>query len=53
MTDVNVRARGGAGDRAAEGDEGNALETEVLDQSAAFGAIRMHGHIDALVMIEA
>src|SRR5450756_1631703 len=52
-TDMNMRSRGSSRHGLAEGEVGNVLLHQVLQQPAAFGLIRVDGHVDASAVVEA
>src|SRR5664280_3888202 len=52
-TDVNMGAGGFSGYRMAEGEVGDVLVHQVLQQPAAFGLIRVNGHVDASAVVKA
>src|ERR1017187_6225563 len=52
-TDVNMRSGGFSGYCLAEGEVGDVLADQVLQQPVAFGLIRMEGHVDASTVVEA
>src|ERR1035438_3967405 len=52
-TDMNMRAGGFPGDGLAEGEVGDVLADEVLEEPAAFGLIWVDGDIDASAVVEA
>src|SRR5450756_2771190 len=52
-TDVNMGAGGFSGYCLAEGEVGDVLVDEVLQQPAAFGLIRADGHVDASAVVKA
>src|ERR1035441_5560783 len=52
-TDVNMRSGGFSGYGLAEGEVGDVLVRQVLQQPAAFGLIRVDGHVDASAVVKA
>src|ERR1039458_6230280 len=52
-TEVNMRSRGFSRHRMAEGEVGDVLVHQVLEQPAAFGLIRVNGHVDAPAVVKA
>src|SRR6266542_3153715 len=53
LAHVDVRARRRAGNHAPRRDEGDSRFAQVLHEGAALRAIRMHGHVEGVPVIEA
>src|SRR3990167_9179821 len=53
LTDVDVRARGGAAERAAERDEGNAGFAEEREERLALRAVGVQRHVERVPVVEA